>query len=528
MTMWWVTPKVQGGTTPMYPGKRALQYPDRIALVMADSGASLTYAQFEAAANQLAHFYRDIGIQPGDRVAYMMENCLANVVAQGAGERTGLYYTLINFHLTADEAAYIVNDSAARVVVTTRAVLDVARELPARCPHVERWLMVDRPEGLDGFEDLDEVVAQYPTSPVADERLGLALLYSSGTTGKPKGVLRPRLDLDPADPLPIFQLVPKVYHTRADMVFLQPAPLYHSGPQSATAESLRCGGTCVIMPKFDAERFLQLVEQYGVTNSLVVPTMLSRILQLPAEVREKYDVSSLEAIAHGAAPCPPSVKRAMIDWLGPILFEYYGSTEANGSVICDSHEWLAHPGTVGKPLVGELFILGPDGEQLPAGQPGVVWIKGATNFQYLNDPEKTKAAQSADGSMSTNGDIGYLDEDGYLYLTDRVGFTIVSGGVNIYPREVEDVLAAHPAVADVAVIGVPDEDMGEAVKAVVELRPGVPTDGIEAEIIEFCRSRLAKFKCPRSVDVIDAMPRNTNGKLMKTELVKRYRATQPA
>lgn len=507
----------------MYPGDRARQYPDRVALVMAETGESLTYADFEAKANQLAHFYRDLGLRPDDRVAYMMENCLANVVAQGAGERTGLYYTLINFHLTADEAAYIVNDSEARVVITTRAILDVARELPARCAGVERWLMVDKPDDLEGFEDYATVVDSYPTVAVEDERLGLALLYSSGTTGKPKGVLRPRLDIDPADPLPIFQLVPKVYRTRPDMVFLQPAPLYHSGPQSATAESLRCGGTCVIMQKFDAERFLQLVDEHKVTNTLVVPTMLSRILQLPQEVRDKYDLSSLEAIAHGAAPCPPSVKRAMIDWLGPILFEYYGSTEANGSVICDSHEWLQRPGTVGKPLVGELFILGPDGERLPAGEPGVVWIKGATNFQYLNDPEKTRKAQSADGTMSTNGDIGYVDEDGYLFLTDRVGFTIVAGGVNIYPREVEDVLAAHPAVADVAVIGVPDEDMGEAVKAIVELRAGVAPEGIERELIEFSRSRLAKFKCPRSVDVADVLPRNTNGKLMKNELVKRYR-----
>ncbi|MGE2716283.1 AMP-binding protein [Mycolicibacterium litorale] len=511
----------------MYPGRRAQQYPNRVALVMADSGESLTYVEFEAHANQLAHFLRDHGVQPGERVAYMMENCLANVVAQGAGERTGIYYTLINYHLTADEAAYIVNDSAARVVITTRPNADVARQLPQRCPNVERWLMVDKPAEVTEFEDYADVVSSYPTSPVDGEKLGLALLYSSGTTGKPKGVLRPRLDLDPADPLPIFQLVPKVYHTRPDMVFLQPAPLYHSGPQSATAESLRCGGTCVIMQRFDAERFLQLVEKYRVTNTLVVPTMLSRILQLPPEVRAKYDVSSLEAIAHGAAPCPPSVKRAMIDWLGPILFEYYGSTEANGSVICDSYEWLAHPGTVGTPLVGELFILGPDGEQLPPGEPGVVWIKGATNFQYLNDPEKTRSAQSADGSMSTNGDIGYVDEEGYLYLTDRVGFTIVAGGVNIYPREIEDVLAEHSAVADVAVIGVPDADMGEAVKAIVELRPNTAADGIEDELIGYCRTRLAKFKCPRSIDIVDDMPRNTNGKLMKVELAKRYRTGEP-
>lgn len=283
----------------------------------------------------------------------------------------------------------------------------------------------------------------------------------------------------------------------------------------------------MIMQKFDAERFLQLIEKHRVTNTLVVPTMLARILQLPEAVRKRYDLSSLEAIAHGAAPCPPSVKRAMIDWLGPILFEYYGSTEANGSVVCDSHEWLKHPGTVGRPLVGELVILGPGGQQLPPGASGVVWIKGATNFQYLNDPEQTRAAQNADGTMSTNGDIGYVDEDGFLYLTDRVGFTIVSGGVNIYPREIEDVLAEHPAVADVAVIGVPDDDMGEVVKAIVELRPEAPAEGLEEALIGYCRDRLAKFKCPRSVDVVDDLPRNTNGKLMKTELAQRYRQPRP-
>lgn len=502
----------------MYPGTRAKNYPDRVALVMADTDESLTYRQFEEKANQMAHFIRDVGVGQGERIAVMFENSLGSVVVQGAGERTGVYYTLINYHLTADEAAYIINDSDSKVAVVAARVADVARQLPALCPNVERWLMRDKPDDVTEFEDYETVVGAYPTTPVEDEKLGMALLYSSGTTGRPKGVLRPQLDLDPSDPLPIFQLVPKVYHTRPDMIFLQPAPLYHSGPQSATAESLRCGGTCVIMSRFDAENFLRLVDKHKVTHSLVVPTMLSRMLQLPDEVRAKYDVSSIESITHGAAPCPPSVKRGMIEWLGPIIYEYYGSTEANGSVICDSEEWLAHPGTVGKPLAGELLILDPLGKEVPVGETGQVWIKGVTNFVYLNDPAKTAEAQSADGSMSTTGDIGYVDADGYLYLTDRVGFTVISGGVNIYPREIEDVLVEHPAVADAAVVGVPDDDLGEVVKAVVEVRPGHDAAGIEADILDFCRQRLSKYKWPRSLDVVPSLPRNTNGKLMKREI----------
>ncbi|WP_040841406.1 AMP-binding protein [Nocardia brevicatena] len=502
----------------MYPGPRAQNYPDRVALVMADTDESLTYRQFEEKANQMAHFIRDAGVRQGERIAVMFENSLGSMVVQGAGERTGVYYTLINYHLTTEEAAYVVNDSDSKVVVVSAHVAEVAWRLPALCPKVERWLMWDKPDEISEFKDYETVVGVYPTTPVENEKLGMALLYSSGTTGKPKGVLRPQLDIDPSDPLPIFRLAPKVYHTRPDMVFLQPAPLYHSGPQSSTAESLRCGGTCVIMCRFDAENFLRLVEKHKVTHSLVVPTMMSRILQLSEEVRAKYDVSSIEAIAHGAAPCPPSVKRGMIEWLGPIIHEYYGSTEANGSVICDSEEWLAHPGTVGKPLAGELLILDADGNEVPTGETGQVWIRGATNFVYLNDPAKTAEAQSADGSMSTTGDIGYVDADGYLYLTDRVGFTVVSGGVNIYPREIEDVLVEHPGVADAAVVGIPDDDLGEVVKAVVELRAGVDADGMEADILEFCKSRLAKYKWPRSIDVAAALPRNTNDKLMKREI----------
>ncbi|MTD14206.1 AMP-binding protein [Nakamurella sp. YIM 132087] len=514
----------------MYPGRRAEAYPDRVALVMADTGEQLTYAEYEAAANRLAHLLRAEGLQRTDHVAYFMENSLEMVVAMGAGERTGLYYTLVNSHLTTAEAAWIINDSAAEVVVTT-ARMAAAAGLPDLCPGVRRWLMVDRPDELAGsFEDLAEAVAPFPATPVEGEKLGMALLYSSGTTGNPKGVQRPMPDLDPSDPLPVFQLVPKVYRTRPDMVFLQPAPLYHSGPQSATAESLRCGGTCVIMSRFDAGRFLELVEKYGVTHSLVVPTMLSRILQLPEEVRRSRDVSTLEAITHGAAPCPASVKRAMIDWLGPIIYEYYGSTEANGSVICDSHEWLAHPGTVGRPLLGEVLILDPDRNVLPTGATGEVWIKGATNFVYLNDPEKTAAGRSAAGDMSTTGDIGHLDADGYLYLTDRVGFTIISGGVNIYPVEIEEVLVEHPAVADAAVIGVPHDDLGEEVKAVVELTAGHrPSPELAAEIIEFCRGRLARYKCPRSVDFAATLPRTATGKLVKRTLRDAYvGAARPA
>ena len=299
------------------------------------------------------------------------------------------------------------------------------------------------------------------------------MLYSSGTTGRPKGILRPLPEQPPAQQLPLFDFLQKLWHYREGMVYLSPAPLYHSAPQAAVNLTIRNGGTVVIMENFDPERYLALVEKWGITHTQLVPTMFSRMLKLPPEVRQRYDLSTLEIAIHAAAPCPAAVKDEMIKWWGPIIHEYYGATEGLGFTACDSEQWLAHRGTVGKVLLGDLHILDETMQPSPKGQPGTVWFKTATPFEYFGDPAKTAESRSPDGSMSTVGDVGYVDDDGYLYLTDRATFMIISGGVNIYPQECENLLITHPKIADAAVFGVPNPDLGEEVKAVVQPMPGV-------------------------------------------------------
>jgi long-chain acyl-CoA synthetase len=507
----------------VYAGKYATERADDPAFVLADAGEVVTFGQFEAAANRAAHLFRAEGLETRDHVAFLFENNLRMLELEGGAERTGLYYTCINSHLALDEVAYIVNDSDARVVATSVAMRDVARQLPAVCPNVERWLMdgIDTPDGP--FEPLHELAA-YPATPITDECLGAAMLYSSGTTGQPKGILRPLPDAKPTDPLPIMEFAKFLLGFRERMTFLNPAPLYHSAPQASVSAALRLGSTTIVMEKFDPQRWLELVEQYRVTHSAMVPTMFSRLLKLPDEVRTRYDVSSLECIVHAAAPCPVPVKQQMIDWLGPIVLEYYGATEANGYTHCTSEEWLAHPGTVGKCVYGELLILDDDGNPCPTGTPGTVWFRGATNFEYYQAPEKTQSSWlDGDQTTSTVGDVGYVDNDGFLHLTDRTSYMIISGGVNIYPQETENLLITHPKVLDAAVFGVPDEDLGEAVKAVVHPIDGVePGPDLERELIGFCREHLAHFKCPRSIDFTDALPRLPTGKLYKRLLRDAY------
>jgi len=508
----------------MYAAQFAEEDPDKPAIVMATSGEVVTFAEYEATANRMAHLLRSTGLERRDHMAIFMDNDPRMLMCEGGAERTGVYYTCVNSFLSAEEVAYIVNDSEARVVVTSAAKAEVASQLPALCPNVERWLMVGTDGGAEGpFEAWDEAIAGHGTGPVADEQLGAPMLYSSGTTGRPKGILRPLANAHPGEKLLAFTAIMALWRYRPGMIYLSPAPLYHAAPQSSVALTLRLGATAVVMEHFDAAQYLDLVGRHRVTHSQVVPTMFSRLLKLPGEVRSAADVSSLEVIIHAAAPCPVPVKQEMIEWFGPILLEYYAATEGNGCTFCDSEDWLAHKGTVGRSVLGELLILDDDGNRCPTGTPGTVWFGGATNFEYFNDPTKTAETRTAAGDTSTVGDVGYLDDEGYLYLTDRKTYMIISGGVNIYPQETENLLITHPKVMDVAVIGVPDEDLGEVVKAVVEPVAGVePGPDLERELIAFCREHLAHFKCPRTVDFQDQLPRLPTGKLYKRLLRDRY------
>jgi long-chain acyl-CoA synthetase len=412
------------------------------------------------------------------------------------------------------------------VLITSQAKLDVVREALRSCPKVLRCLVVDGvPEGETDpkFASLDSAVAAFPATPIADEWLGTAMLYSSGTTGRPKGVQRPLADNPPSQPLPLFAFLSKLWRYTEGLTYLSPAPLYHSAPQAAVALTIRHGGTAIIMEHFDPEAYLALVDKYQVTHSQLVPTMFSRMLKLPKAVRDKYKLSSLQTAIHAAAPCPVQVKEQMIEWWGPIIHEYYGATEGLGFTACDTAEWLAHKGSVGRVLLGDLHILDEMGQPCDEGVSGEIWFKTATPFVYFNDPARTAQTRSADGSMSTVGDVGYVDRDGFLYLTDRSTFMIISGGVNIYPQECENLLITHPKVADAAVFGVPNEDLGEEVKAVVQPMPQYRNDPeLADELIAFCAAHLSRQKCPRSIDFTDALPRLPTGKLYKKALRDQY------
>jgi long-chain acyl-CoA synthetase len=457
-----------------------------------------------------------------------MENNDRFLECNGAGERAGLYYTCINSYLTADELAYIVDNSESQLLVTSSAKLPVAQAALAKCPRVKRCLVVDGGAAVRAlndprYVDFADATSAFPDTPIADEWLGTPMLYSSGTTGRPKGILRPLPENPPSQPLPLFHFLNNLWQCQDGMRYLSPAPLYHAAPQANVSLTIRNGGTVVIMEHFDPEACLALIERYRITHIQLVPTMFSRMLKLPEAVRKRYDLSSLTIAVHAAAPCPVPVKEQMIEWWGPIIHEYYGATEGLGFSACNTAEWLAHRGTVGKVLLGELHVLDDERKPAPKGQPGELWFKTASPFVYFNDPERTQASRSADGTMTTVGDVGYVDDDGFLYLTDRSTFMIISGGVNIYPQECENLLITHPQVLDAAVFGVPNEDLGEEVKAVVQPMPGVAADEAFAQsLIAFCREHLAPMKCPRSIDFTDALPRLPTGKLYKKPLRDRY------
>jgi long-chain acyl-CoA synthetase len=507
----------------MYPGTHAKVRWDQPAVIMASSGEIVTYGELEARTNRLAHFLRASGLRRLDHYSIFMENNIRYVETCGAGERAGLYYTCVNSFLTSEELAYILTNSESKILIASQAKRNVALAAVRQCPNILLCLIVDGSGDGDKVLNLDEALAGFPDTPIADEFLGTPMLYSSGTTGRPKGILRPLPEQPPCQALPISEALTQLWRFHEGLIYLSPAPLYHAAPLYGVYLTIRLGGTAIIMERFEPDVFLRLIETYRVTHSQLVPTMFSRMLKLPDEARYKHDLSSLRVAIHAAAPCPVLVKQQMIDWWGPIILEYYGSTEGMGFTACDTAEWLAHKGTVGRPLLGEIHILDANMNSCGPGIIGEVWVKLASRFEYFNDPARTKEALSADGAMGTVGDVGYLDADGFLYLTDRSTFMIISGGVNIYPQECEDLLITHPKVADAAVFGVPNADLGEEVKAAIQLMPGhIPGSDTEDELIAFCAQHMARYKVPRSIDFEAELPRLPTGKLYKRVLRDRY------
>jgi len=493
--------------------------PDAPAVVMGEGGV-VSFRDLEERTNRLAQLLRHAGLDTGDHVAILMENNAAYLEVAWAAQRSGLYYTALNSHLRRGEVQYILDDCGATALFASSSVADAVAGLDlSRVP-----LRIAVGGALEGFEPYEAELAQFPPTPIADECEGREMLYSSGTTGQPKGVRKQLPGTPMGDPsaAPV-QIAMGMARAGAGpgAVYLSPAPLYHSAPLVYCLSMLRLGATVVVMERFDPARCLELLERHRVTHAQFVPTMFTRLLQLSEAERAAHDVSSLRYVVHAAAPCPPAVKHRMLEWWGPIIHEYYAGTEDIGSTWITAQQWLAHPGSVGRPL-NPVHIVGADGNEVPTGEEGVVYFEGGRPFEYHNDPDKT-ASVTNDQGWRTLGDVGRVDEDGYLYLTDRQAHMIVSGGVNIYPQEAENVLLSHPRVADVAVVGVPDADMGEAVKAVVQpVDPDAAGPGLEAELVAFCRDRLAAYKCPRTVDFVAELPRDPNGKLYKRLLKERY------
>ncbi|HVC71686.1 MAG TPA: acyl-CoA synthetase [Acidimicrobiales bacterium] len=501
-------------------GSQARRHPRATAVIMGSTGDTLCYRDVDDGSNRFAQLLRLRGLTPGGHVAFLMENTLRYLELAWGAQRSGLYYTALNSHLRSTEVQYILDDCGATALVTTPAMAQAVSSLDLN--RVPVRLVVGGT--LPDFESYESAVAGLEPQPVDDESEGREMLYSSGTTGKPKGVRKTLPGTSMGDPAaaPV-QIAMGLASAGVGpgTVYLSPAPLYHSAPLVYCMSMLRWGATVVVMENFDAALCLELIERHRVTHAQFVPTMFVRMLKLPASERSRHDLSSLRYVIHAAAPCPVDIKRQMLDWWGPIIHEYYAGTEDIGSTWITAQEWIAHPGSVGRP-VSPAHIVGPDGRELGPGQEGTVYFEGGRPFEYHNDPDKTASITDSRG-WRTLGDVGLLDEDGYLYLTDRQAHMIISGGVNIYPQEAENVLAAHRSVVDVAVFGVPDPEMGEAVKAVVQ-----PVDllsagpGLEAELIDYCRSQLAGYKCPRTVDFADALPRDPNGKLYKRLLRDRY------
>ncbi|WP_428338969.1 fatty-acid--CoA ligase FadD4 [Mycobacterium sp.] len=496
--------------------------PNRPAIILYPSAEVVTFGALEARANRLAHYFRRSGLREGDAIAILMENNEHIHAIMWAARRSGLYYVPINTHLTAAEAAYIVDNSSAVAVIGSAALRgtlkDLANHLPRGLPNV--LLIAD--DDMDGWLRYPECVADQPTTPIDAEHEGELLQYSSGTTGQPKGIKRELTGLVPADAPNLLSPLLSAMGIDRTTVYLGSAPLYHTAPSMWSMCVQAVGGTVVVMEKFEAEGCLHAIQQYRVTHGQFVPAMFVRMLKLSQSVRDTYDVSTLVRVVHAAAPCPVQIKKQMIDWWGAIVDEFYASSEGAGITYITADDWLARPGSVGRPMLGTAHIIGEDGDELVAGQAGEIYFEGGHTFEYLKDQTKTSASKNAHGWV-TVGDIGYLDEEGYLFLTDRRHHMIISGGVNIYPQEAENMLVTHPKVMDAAVFGIPHDEMGQCVKAVVQtVDPADATDVFADELQSWLRGRLTHYKCPQSISFEAQLPRTDAGKLYKQELVKKY------
>ena len=503
----------------MHPVHHAKSDPDRVAYLMAGSGERVTYAQLDARSNQAAQLFRAIGLHVGDVIAILMENHPRYFEIAWAAQRAGLYYTCISSKLTAGEVAYIVRDCGAKALIASRGVGPVIDELPALVPGVKLYGVGEARAPYESYEAARDAM---PAMPIADETAGSDMLYSSGTTGRPKSVKPPLSGAAIDAPNPLLAL-PKLFFGFPDQpTYLSPAPLYHAAPLRWCMTVHRMGGTVIVMEKFDPEACLALIERHRVDTGQFVPTHFVRMLKLPEDMRARYDVSSLRSAVHAAAPCPVAVKEQMFAWWGPVIYEYYAGTEGNGLCFISPQDWLTHKGSVGRAVVGEVRICGDDGERLAPRAEGVVYFANGPPLSYHND--RGKAAENTNKhGWTTLGDVGWVDEEDFLYLTDRKSFMIISGGVNIYPQEIESLLIGHPKIADVAVIGAPDEEMGEKVVAIVEPANWADAgDALAAELLAFARANISHVKAPRALDFMQELPRHPTGKLYKRLLRDAY------
>ncbi len=510
----------------MHPARYADIAPDHPAVIVAETGAHLTYRELANRSAQLANLLRERGLRTGDRIAVLTRNEPCYFEVLWAALRSGLHLVPVNWHLTAAEAGYIISDSGATALVASDAVSELAAEAVTHADACHTRLMKGTP--CAGFEAYDEMIGTQSPEITDDGPIGDIMPYTSGTTGRPKGVRRP-VSTRPVSKGPVgVKAVGALYGFDENTVYLSPAPLYHAAPSGYTMVIQSLGGTVVVMERFDPETALHTIERHHVTHSQWVPTMFTRMLRLPVDTRNKFDLTSHLVAIHSAAPCPVHLKEAMMQWWGPILHEYYGGSEAFGMTYVGPEEWLAHRGTVGKSLFGTVCICNEDGTECQPGETGLVYFEDESQFSYHGDDAKTRQAKNPQRpNLFTYGDIGSLDADGYLYLSDRANSLIISGGVNVYPQEVEAVLMQHPEVEDVAVIGRPDDEFGEEVLAIVQRMArgddATDNDDLAPELVEFARSRLARYKCPKSIVFDDNLPRTETGKLMKGLLAQRYR-----